>query len=162
MTWLSSFKYKYTRKFLYQPRKWLFGQPARKLSVDPSNYPPSFKQMPSDWWNGFESFDIQQNFWIKRSYYIVSVVRWWPGMISWYHNIYRHNYGCNGSSIHTRLTFEGLTPKQREETWWDSKEKSPVWNLIVILMSIIWFRWWCWWWGSNCICNTEKNNIEMF
>ena len=34
-TWLSSFKYKYKRKFLYQPRKWLFGQPARKLSVDP-------------------------------------------------------------------------------------------------------------------------------
>ena len=33
--WLSSFKYKYTRKFLYQPRKWLFGQPARKRSVDP-------------------------------------------------------------------------------------------------------------------------------
>ena len=29
------FKYQYTRKFLYQPRKWLFGQPARKLSVDP-------------------------------------------------------------------------------------------------------------------------------
>ena len=24
-----------TRKFLYQPRKWLFGQPARNLSVDP-------------------------------------------------------------------------------------------------------------------------------
>ena len=23
------------RKFLYQPRKWLFGQPARKLSADP-------------------------------------------------------------------------------------------------------------------------------
>ena len=38
-TWLSSFKYQYTRKFLYQPRKWLFGQPARKLSVDPwSNF----------------------------------------------------------------------------------------------------------------------------
>ena len=34
-TWLSSIKYQYTRKFLYQPRKWLFGQPARKLSVDP-------------------------------------------------------------------------------------------------------------------------------
>ena len=34
-TWLSSFKYQYTRKFLYQPRKWLLGQPARKLSVDP-------------------------------------------------------------------------------------------------------------------------------
>ena len=34
-TWLSSFEYQYTRKFLYQPRKWLFGQPARKLSVDP-------------------------------------------------------------------------------------------------------------------------------
>ena len=34
-TWLSSFKYQYTRKFLYQPRKWIFGQPARKLSVDP-------------------------------------------------------------------------------------------------------------------------------
>ena len=33
-TWLSSYKYQYTRKFLYQPRKWLFGQPARKLSVD--------------------------------------------------------------------------------------------------------------------------------
>ena len=35
VTWLSSFKYQYQRKFLYQPRKWLFGQPARKLSVDP-------------------------------------------------------------------------------------------------------------------------------
>ena len=34
-TWLSNFKYQYTRNFLYQPRKWLFGQPARKLSVDP-------------------------------------------------------------------------------------------------------------------------------
>ena len=34
-TWLSSFKYQYTRKFLYQPMKWLFGQPARKLNVNP-------------------------------------------------------------------------------------------------------------------------------
>ena len=34
-TWLSNFKYQYARKFLYQPRKWLFGQPARKLSADP-------------------------------------------------------------------------------------------------------------------------------
>ena len=34
--WLPSFKYQYTRKkFLYQPRKWFFNQPARKLSVDP-------------------------------------------------------------------------------------------------------------------------------
>ena len=33
--WLSRFEYQYTRKFLYQPRKWLFGPPARKLSVDP-------------------------------------------------------------------------------------------------------------------------------
>ena len=32
---LHCIKYQYTRKFLYQPRKWLFGQPARKLSVDP-------------------------------------------------------------------------------------------------------------------------------
>ena len=37
-TWLSSFKYQYTRKFLNQSRKWLFGQPARKLSVDPCIY----------------------------------------------------------------------------------------------------------------------------
>ena len=37
-TWLSSFKYQYTRKFRYQPRKWLFGQPARKLSVDPFHW----------------------------------------------------------------------------------------------------------------------------
>ena len=28
-------KHQYTRKFLYQPRKWLFGQPANKLGVDP-------------------------------------------------------------------------------------------------------------------------------
>ena len=33
-TWLSSIRYQYTRKFLYQQRKWLLGQPARKLSVD--------------------------------------------------------------------------------------------------------------------------------
>ena len=34
-TWLFSFKYQYTRKFLYQSKKLIFGQPARKLSVDP-------------------------------------------------------------------------------------------------------------------------------
>ena len=34
-TWLSNFKYQYSRKFLDQPREWLFGQPARKVRVDP-------------------------------------------------------------------------------------------------------------------------------
>ena len=35
ITWMSKFKYQYTKKFLYQPRKWLFGQPARKHTGDP-------------------------------------------------------------------------------------------------------------------------------
>ena len=42
-TWLSSFKYQYTRKFLYQPRKWLFRKPDRKISVDPCNKNISFE-----------------------------------------------------------------------------------------------------------------------
>ena len=52
-TWLFGFKYQYTWKFLHQPRKWLFGQPARKLSVDPCKPlpEPMLTQIPVTIWH---------------------------------------------------------------------------------------------------------------